>query len=55
MLFYVQQPKGLCDARFFAITLSMNEFYNGELNMEIAVPTWTMCDCRLTPEARFTE
>lgn len=55
IILVVQQPRGLCDARFFAITLSMNEFYDGQLNMEIAVPTWTMLDCRLTPDAPFTQ
>jgi len=55
VLFGVQQPRELCDARFFAITLIMNEFYSGKLSFEIAVPTWTMTDGRLTPEAHFKE
>ena len=50
-----QQPKVLCDTSFLAITIMMNEFYSGELKMDIISPTWTMWDNRLPAEALFKQ
>jgi len=33
----------------------MNEFYSGELKMDITAPTWTMWDGRLPAEAPFKQ